>query len=155
MAGTHRVKITRADFAEAWWEFNSGPEKIDLIALGSPHFSLEETRAFANLMKGRHKHPNVSVIITLGRDVLAKAETEGLVNQLREVGVQFFSDLCWCSIVEPVFPRAAETLMTNSGKYAHYAPGLCGRNVRYGSLNECAQAAESGAATMELPVWLN
>ena len=154
MAGADQARITRADFAWAWRAFNSGPERIDLIALGSPHFSLEETRAFANLMAGRRVHPDVCVIITLGRDILAKAKTEGLVDQLRDAGVKFFADLCWCSIVEPVFPVNAETLMTNSGKYAHYAPGLCGRNVRYGSLSECAQAAETGAATTELPDWL-
>jgi predicted aconitase len=46
-------------------------------------------------------------------------------------------------------------LMTNSGKYAHYAPGLCGREVRFGSLSDCADAAETGAAPKQMPVWLS
>ena len=149
-----RARITRANLAEAWHAFNTGSRKIDLVALGSPHFSLEETRRFADLMEGKHKHPEVAVIITLGREVFAKAESEGLVNRLGLAGVQLYTDLCWCSIVEPIFPIESKTLMTNSGKYAHYAPGLSGREVRFGSLSDCAQATTSGIAPSEPPEWI-
>lgn len=44
--------------------------------------------------------------------------------------------------------------MTNSGKYAHYAPGLCGRAVRFGGLLACAETAVSGVAPEGLPDWL-
>ncbi len=63
-------------------------------------------------------------------------------------------DLCWCSITEPVFPPAARTVMTNSGKYAHYGPGLSGRALRFGSLADCADAALTGTAPAGLPAWL-
>ena len=154
-ADARHATITPADFAAAWGELNSGSEKIDLIALGSPHFSLEETRRFAELMASQQKHSDVSVIITLGRDTFAQAQTEGLATQLQVIGVQFYSDLCWCSIVEPVFPTQTKTLMTNSGKYAHYAPGLSGRNVRFGGLADCAQAAITGMAPTEPPKWVS
>ena len=153
-ADAERARVTRADLAEAWARFNSGPEKVDLVALGSPHFSLEETRQFAELMSGQARHPDTSVIVTLGRDILSQAQSEGLVARLEASGVRLIPDLCWCSIVEPVFPRGARTLMTNSGKYAHYAPGLSGRNVRFGSLSDCAAAARSGVASSVRPEWL-
>jgi hypothetical protein len=44
--------------------------------------------------------------------------------------------------------------MTNSGKYAHYAPGLSGREVRFGSLADCAAAARTGHALKSYPAWL-
>jgi predicted aconitase/predicted aconitase with swiveling domain len=150
-----RVFLSSADFVRAWKEFNSGPPKIDLVALGSPHFSLAETREFASLMKGRHSHSGTSVVITLGRETKATAQTEGLVAQLEEAGVRIIPDLCWCSISEPVFPPDAKTLMTNSGKYAHYAPGLSGRQVRFGGLEDCANAAETGFARDVMPEWLS
>ncbi|MGB1012352.1 MAG: aconitase X, partial [Thiolinea sp.] len=131
-AGAKHVKLGHADFVQAWRTFNAGPEKIDLVALGSPHFSLDEMRAFAALMEGRQCHPDVSVIITMSRATRATAEAEGLLTQLKQAGVQVVQDLCWCSISEPVFPPEAKVLMTNSGKYAHYAPGLSGREVRFG-----------------------
>ncbi len=149
-----RARVTVADLAEAWERFNSGPANVDLVALGSPHLSLEETRRFAALMSGAARHPDTSVIATLGRDILSKAQSEGLVARLEASGVRLIPDLCWCSIIEPVFPRDANTLMTNSGKYAHYAPGLCGRNVRFGSLSDCVAAAKTGVAAIERPDWL-
>ncbi|NNE80551.1 MAG: DUF521 domain-containing protein [Silicimonas sp.] len=153
-ADAKHATITKGDLAKAWDELNTGPATVDLVALGSPHFSLEETRQFAALMSGGTTHPETSVIITLGRDILSQARVEGLTDDLKAAGVELFPDLCWCSIVEPVFPRKAKTLMTNSGKYAHYAPGLSGRNVRFGSLADCATAAQSGCAPIARPKWL-
>jgi predicted aconitase len=43
--------------------------------------------------------------------------------------------------------------MTNSGKYAHYAPGLSGRAVRFGSMADCVSAAVTGRAPGP-PAWL-
>ncbi|MFK8036610.1 MAG: aconitase X [Hyphomicrobiales bacterium] len=149
-----QISLSRDDLIRAWQELNSGPSKIDLVALGSPHFSLAETREFASLMKDKHCHPRTTVIITLGRETKAAAQSEGLVSQLESSGVRVISDLCWCSISEPVFPPHAKTLMTNSGKYAHYATGLCGRQVRFGSLRDCSNAAEAGTAPSTMPEWL-
>lgn len=153
-ASANRHVITHADFAAAWRQFNTGPATVELVALGSPHLSLDETRVFAGLMAGRTRHENTSVILTLGRDVRAQAEAEGLVATLEDAGVQVIPDICWCSITEPVFPPEARTVMTNSGKYAHYAPGLSGREVRFGGLSACAEAAQTGMVLACLPSWL-
>jgi predicted aconitase len=153
-ADADQFRIAYDDFVRAWQEFNSGSQHVDLVSLGSPHFSLEEMRKFAALMQGRALDENVSVIITLGRAVLEAARAEGLVFQLESAGMRILPDICWCSITEPLFPPTARVLMTNSGKYAHYAPGLCGREVRFGSLEDCADAAQSGRAPDDLPTWL-
>mmetsp|Transcript_9791 Transcript_9791/g.24384 ORF Transcript_9791/g.24384 Transcript_9791/m.24384 type:complete len:106 (+) Transcript_9791:859-1176(+) len=42
----------------------------------------------------------------------------------------------------PSDPNA--TILTNSGKYAHYGPGLTGRNFRLGSMKDCVSAAWTG-----------
>ena len=69
-------------------------------------------------------------------------------------GVRALPDLCWCSISEPVFPPQARVVLTNSGKYAHYGPGLSGRSVRFGRLADCINAALSGRAPWATPLWL-
>ncbi|PZU65878.1 MAG: hypothetical protein DI546_23590, partial [Rhizobium sp.] len=56
---------------------------------------------------------------------------------------------------EPVFPTKTRALMTNSGKYAHYGPGLSGRAVRFGSLADCVESALTGRAASRLPAWLS
>jgi predicted aconitase len=73
---------------------------------------------------------------------------------LRAAGARIVPDLCWCSISEPVFPPTARVVMTNSGKYAHYGPGLSGRRMRFGSLAQCAEAARTGEAPGAPPDWL-
>lgn len=149
-----QAALGAADFEEAWRELNRGAERIDLVAIGSPHASLSETRRIADLFGDRRCAPGTQMIITIGRDVLRVAAAEGLVDRLRQAGVRLIPDLCWCSVIEPVFPPEAEGLMTNSGKYAHYAHGLSGRHARLGSLADCVEAAVGGRAPYSLPGWL-
>jgi predicted aconitase len=53
-----------------------------------------------------------------------------------------------------VFPVSTRTVLTNSGKYAHYGPGLSGRKVRLGSIDDCVEAAVTGRAAPNTPHWL-
>ncbi|MEI2297214.1 cis-3-hydroxy-L-proline dehydratase [Ensifer sp. MJa1] len=154
-ADADHVTITRADMAEAWVHFNEGPAEIELVAIGSPHASLEECRALADAFDGRTRHGDVAVIVTAGRDAIAAAREEGVLGRLQASGIQVLPDLCWCSISEPVFPTKTRALMTNSGKYAHYGPGLSGRAVRFGSLADCVEAALTGRVPARLPGWLS
>lgn len=147
-----RATITRADMIEVWKMFNDGPEQVELVAIGSPHASLSECRAFADALGDREKHVDVAVIVTAGRDVMTQAGD--VLARLRASGVQVLPDLCWCSISEPVFPPKTRTLITNSGKYAHYGPGLSGRTVRFGNLADCIEAALTGRVPPRLPGWL-
>jgi len=148
------VAIGPVDFARAWAGFNTAPDRVDLVALGSPHFSAAECAAFAGLMDGARVHPDVTAIITLGRATLAAIAANGVQARLAAAGVTLVPDLCWCSISEPVFPPSARVLMTNSGKYAHYAPGLSDRAVRFGALAHCADAARTGRAPIAPPAWI-
>ena len=150
-----RTSISRADMAAAWASLNQGQEAVELVAIGSPHASLEECRALAKALGGRRRRASVAVIVTAGRHVISEARRDGVLARLEESGVQVLPDLCWCTITEPVFPPGTRTLMTNSGKYAHYGPGLSGRKVRFGSLADCVTAALTGMAPTGLPRWLS
>lgn len=152
-ADADHARITCADLAMAWQRLNDAPADVDLIAIGSPHAALGECRDLARALRGARLR--VPVIVTAGRDVIAAAKGDGTLAALTDLGVRVIADLCWCSITEPVFPPAARVVMTNSGKYAHYGPGLSGRGLRFGSLAECAQAAVAGRAPAGPPDWLN
>jgi cis-L-3-hydroxyproline dehydratase len=147
-----RATISRADMAAAWASLNQGPDEVDLVAIGSPHASLDECRALADGLAGRRRR--AAVIVTAGKDVIAAARGAGVLAQLEACGVAVLPDICWCSISEPVFPSATRTVMTNSCKYAHYGPGLHGRTVRFGSLADCVAAAVTGRVAPRLPDWL-
>lgn len=152
--GASRHCIGPVEFMEAWRELNRGESKIDLVAIGSPHASLSEAHRIAELFGDRHCAAPTQMIITIGRDVLRDAQNDGTVDRLHEAGVRLIPDLCWCSIIEPIFPPLATGLMTNSGKYAHYAHGLSGRHTRLGSLQDCVEAAVTGLAPDTAPQWL-
>ena len=50
-----------------------------------------------------------------------------------------------CIVVTPILPDLANgVLMTNSGKFAHYAPGNTGYGVIYASLADCVESAVAG-----------
>lgn len=149
---TDTSTVTRADLARVWADLNQGPAQVDLIAFGSPHSSVPECRALADLATGQ-RAATTQVIITISQNVLAEITADGTLARLQAFGAQVIPDICWCSITEPVFPPQARNLMTNSGKYAHYAPGLSGRQVRFGSLADCMVAAKTGLAP-PTPDWL-
>lgn len=147
--------ITLPDLLRSWRELNSAHDhRVQVVSLGNPHFSLSEFGALAQLCRGRHKHPDVVLAITCGRAVLEQARAAGHIDVLQAFGVTLVTDTCWCMLGEPVIPPAATTLMTNSGKYAHYAPGLVGRRVHFANLAECVDAACCATASGRLPAWL-
>ena len=129
--------------------------QVQLVALGNPHFSLEETRRFAQLTDGLRKAPGVRVVLTVGREVREAAARAGCEAAIEAFGGTIVSDTCWCMLREPVVPTDTRTLVTNSAKYAHYAPGLVGKRVRFASLEGCVAAAVSGAVPRdERPRWI-
>ena len=147
--------IGLAELCQAWAELDSGAAReVQLVALGNPHFSAEECRRLAELCRGRHRHPEVAVVITLGREVRAAAERSGALAELADFGVQLVGDTCWCMLGEPLVPPLARTLLTNSGKFAHYGPGLTGRDLRFAGLTACVEAACTGLAPAGPPAWL-
>jgi predicted aconitase/predicted aconitase with swiveling domain len=148
-------KIRLKDLLLSWRELNSARDnRVDVVSLGNPHFSLSEFAHLARLCRGRHKHPDVVLAITCGRAVLEQAREAGHIAVIEAFGATLVTDTCWCMLGEPVIPLAAKTLMTNSGKYAHYAPGLVGRKVHFANLAECVDAACNATASGRLPAWL-
>ena len=139
---------------QAWQVLNQADISIDLVAIGSPHASFEEVKKINNYFSDRKCHSNTNMIITVGRQTLALLKQTKIYHTLTQCDVQIIADICWCSITEPILPTKARTIMTNSGKYAHYAYGLSGRHARLSSLQDCVEAAITGIAPKTPPSWL-
>ena len=125
-----------------------GVRGVIFMPVTTPQQKIHKTRTFGGEM--------IEIVMTgdYFDDTLAAARADGTAGRLEAAGVQVVPDICWCSISEPVFPPSTKVLMTNSGKYAHYAPGLSGRAVRFGSIADCVDAAVTGQAGEALPKWL-
>ena len=146
---------TLADLRRGWLELNGERgERVDLIALGNPHFSLDEFATLASLCRGRRKHDDVELIVTTSRHVAGQARRAGHLATLEAFGSRIMTDTCWCMLQAPIVAPSARTILTNSAKYAHYAPGLVGRQVRFAGLSTCVTAAVDGRLAAAMPAWL-
>ncbi|WP_025805306.1 aconitase X [Pseudomonas chlororaphis] len=149
------ARISLADLQHSWKKLNTADNRhVDIISLGNPHFSVDEFKKLAGLCAGKVKHSQVSMIITSGRTVFSEAEEAGAIDVLRAFGAEFVTDTCWCMIEEPVLKPNARSLMTNSGKYAHYGPGISGFGVHYAGLRTCVETACTGLAPAYAPAWI-
>jgi hypothetical protein len=126
-------------------------EELDLVVLGSPHFSFEELKRLAPLLEGRERHPRVTFLVTTSRLMRDLAASAGLLRSLEDFGGRITVDTC--ILATPMLPKTVRRLMTNSGKYALYSPGLLNVEVAYGSLEDCVSSAVAGRVTREPSPW--
>jgi predicted aconitase len=124
---------------------------LDLVVLGSPHFSLAEFRQLTPLLVGHRLHPSVRFLVTSSRAVVHLADQAGLLGAVREFGGQVTVDTC--ILASPMLPPEVKTLMTNSAKYAYYAPGLLNTQITFGSLADCVASAVAGRVIRDEGLW--
>lgn len=116
-------------------------DSIDAVAIGSPHLSITEFDRLERAIAGRKLA--VPLYACTGRHALVELEKNGRRALLEKAGVVIVADTC--VVVTPIMPTKDDAvLMTNSGKFAHYAPGNTGYDVLYGSLEECVESAVAG-----------
>jgi predicted aconitase len=123
--------------------------RIDAVAVGSPHFSLDEFAALEALTAG--KRFQVPFYACTSRANLAALEIEGRVVPLEAAGIEFVVDTC--IVVAPILADGGGVLMTNSGKFAYYTPANTGYGVVYGSLADCVASAVSGRVERDETLW--
>jgi predicted aconitase/predicted aconitase with swiveling domain len=162
--GKSRICVTLQGLEETYGLLDKDAKddtKIDLIALGNPHLSTTECEFLATLVEGRKKKESVRMIGCISREVYQLSEKHA--RRLEDFGMEFVSDTCWCMLLDPpVIPTDPRGVtLTNSGKYAHYGPGLTGRRFRFAGTRDCITAATTGllpprtATVGSRPAWLN
>jgi cis-L-3-hydroxyproline dehydratase len=137
-----RLELTHTDSSQ-----------LHMVVLGSPHFSLAEYRRLAPMLKGNRKHPDVKFLVTSSRAMTQLAERAGFIESLKEFGAQITVDTC--ILTSPMLPEEIQNLMTNSAKFAYYAPGLLGRKIAFGSLEDCVNSAIAGQIVRDETLWLS
>ena len=156
--GGRAPKRTRAVGIEALRasrrELTSGADgPLDLVTLGSPHFSFTEFGKLAAILRERAPGGRgaCDLLVTTSRAVRDLADRAGYLEPLRAFGGRITVDTC--ILATPMLPGKTRRLMTNSAKYAWYAPGLLGTEVAFGSLAECVASAQRGRVVRERGPW--
>jgi predicted aconitase len=124
-------------------------EPIDAVAIGSPHLSADELRTLDRLLGNRRcRKP---LYACTGRHALEALRGEAVIERLIGRGVVVVTDTC--IVVTPVLPARGGILVTNSGKFAHYAPQNTGYDVVFASLHECVESAVRGSLHLDAGAW--
>ncbi len=145
-------QITVADLRAARNELTTADgRELDMVILGSPHFSLAEFARLAPLVAGRRAHPRVKFLVTSSRLMKERAHEQGVLAPILDFGAQVTLDTC--ILASPMLPPEIKTLMTNSAKYAYYAPSLLNTRVTFGSLADCVASAVEGRVVRDDTVW--
>ncbi len=122
---------------------------LDAVAVGSPHFSVQEFDRLVSLLDGiRFRVPFYACT---GRGVLEQLERTGQREALERAGVVLIVDTC--VVVTPILPVGGGVLMTCSGKFAHYGPATTGFETVFGSLEDCVRSAAEGRVVRAEGVW--
>ncbi|WP_261539582.1 aconitase X catalytic domain-containing protein [Burkholderia multivorans] len=138
------IDVSMADLAEIRRTLNHGAEGDALVAvaLGTPHFSLAEFRTLDALLDRFDGRPACDIYVNTSRFILWELGELGLADKFAARGVQIVVDTC--TYITPVMKQLSGLVMTNSGKWASYAPANIGVTVAYGSMSECVRSAFEG-----------
>lgn len=133
--------FTKQDYDKVLEKFTL-KEPAELIVIGCPHCSITEVEHIAGLIDG--KKVNVDTWVCMSGTVKSLSDKMGYTTILEEAGVIIILDTC--PVLCPTSSKSYNNIMTNSGKLAHYTPGLWNMTGGAGlnELEDCLNAATNG-----------
>lgn len=151
-ASERTIRIGPHELAAAAAELTSTREtSLGAVSIGTPHFSYDEFTRLNALLDNRRIAKRLEFFVSTGRDTLARVDAEGWGKGLRDCGVQVVTDTC--TYLTPILTGRPGAVMTNSAKWAWYAPNNLGYEVVFGSLEECVESAVRGEVWRDATQW--
>ncbi|MFC1915005.1 aconitase X [Chloroflexota bacterium] len=137
------IDISEAEMQKARQDMSTTEEgKVDLVIIGCPHASFPEIAQLIRVLDSRKISPEVEFWVQTNRIVSRWLKEAGLLAPLETSGVKVINDTCIFSW--PIENWGFRLAVTNSGKFAHYTPGMLQAQVVFGSLGRCVEAAVTG-----------
>jgi len=119
--------------------------KVDLVVMGCPHASFIEVKQLNQLLDGKKIARGVELWVQTNRVVYHWLKEAGLLESLGLSGVKVTTDTCNLNWPRDIWDNwGFRLLVTNSAKWAHYAPGLTGLQVIFANIQNCVKAALKG-----------
>ncbi|MEO7964165.1 MAG: aconitase X catalytic domain-containing protein [Gemmatimonadaceae bacterium] len=146
------VTIGPAEFLSAMAELTSTTTtQLGAVSIGTPHFSYTEFTRLNTLLGERTVSPEIEFFVSTGRDTLARIDDEGWGATLRERGIRMVTDTC--TYLTPILSGRPGAVMTNSAKWAWYAPNNLGYDVVFATLEECVESGVRGEVWRDNLQW--
>lgn len=143
-APVRTIAIRPADVSRALAQLSTVADgsPIDAVCLGTPHFSRAEWDRFLPLLHDAAPARGIPIYVSTARQTLEELQADGSLAGSEAYGLRCVADTC--TYLTPVLERLDGIVMTNSGKWAHYAPGNLGVRVAFGELEDCVASAKAG-----------
>ncbi len=146
------ISLSAADIRAARDELSQTTSTtLTSVNLGTPHYSVSEIGKLHRAMTGKTVHESVAFYVSTGREVLAEAGLRGWVAPLEAAGVTFVTDTC--TYITPIVRDTTGVAMSDSAKWAYYAPGNIGVESIFASLGECVESAVAGRIIRDDRLW--
>ncbi len=116
--------------------------RIDAVIVGCPHLSYSEISRLVSYMDGRRKADSTEFWVQTNDTVYSMMHRTDLYDRAKAAGIRFLRDACVLN--QPTSQWGFRSVMTNSGKAAHYMPGILHANIYFGTMRECVEAAVRG-----------
>ncbi len=137
--GARRVRVDTTTIASALRELSAAPGSVlGAVSVGTPHASAAELGALAALVSERTS--SVPFYVNTARETAASVASA--IEVITEFGGKVVTDTC--TYITPIIGEVEGVVMTNSGKWAYYAPGNLGVDVALASLADCVESAVLG-----------
>ena len=138
------IRIGRADIDHALARLSGVPDGAPLaaVSLGTPHFSHEEWMRLLPLLREVAPGRRIPIYVNTGRATLTRLQEEGALTGMEAFGLIPVTDTC--DDAAAILERLDGVVMTNSGKWAHYAPGNLGVYVAFAEMRDCIRSAAVG-----------
>ncbi|MFT7060669.1 MAG: putative aconitase [Pseudorhodobacter sp.] len=138
------IDIYPADVQRVLAQLSTVPDGTPLtaICLGTPHFSQQEWDLLLPLLHHYQPRATVPIYVNTSRETLAALTAAGQMTGTEAFGLIPVVDTC--TYITSIIERMDGVVMTNSGKWAHYAPGNIGVEVAFGELKDCIASAAAG-----------
>ena len=137
------VRVGVEDLRRAWSELCTRQDgTLAAVCIGTPHFSIAEFHTLAGMLDGRRVNPATPLYVNAGRWVYHEIEKSGIAEALQTAGVRVVTDTCTYNT--PILGKLNGLVMTNSAKWAWYAPQNIGVDVLFADLESCVESAVQG-----------
>jgi predicted aconitase len=141
------VEVDRPSLEEAEAKLNSSAERdVDLVVLGCPHLSLSEIAKVAALLKGKHVHPRVMLLVGVAGATKTIVNQAGIVDTIEKSGARVVN-ACLGPMNPLIYAKnQPKVVSTNSARASHYIQANSANQMKtlYGDMNRCIDAALTG-----------
>ena len=126
---------------------DKGDADVQLVVLGCPHYTLEEIRNVAWMLRGRKVAEGVNLQIWTDMTMQHLAEVNGYAKMIEDAGAHLLNSSCPMVAARTAYDIVKTGFLTDGAKQAHYVHtdlNATNAKVFYGTAEQCVEAAIKG-----------